>query len=391
MYRARREADDLSVVLKVPAASPPTSAQRAQFRREYELTRSLRLPGVIRVHALHEEVGGLALILEDFNAISLEAGGLAGQLPLSLFLRMALELVEILGQLHSWQLLHGHVSPANVLINLDTHQLKLTDFSLALSWEQTSVNPDSEPRLPASPGAIPAATALPLDKLAYISPEQTGRMQRGVDYRTDFYSLGITLYRLLSGHLPYQAASPLEWIHRHLAASPLSLEKVRPDVPRMLNEILFKLLAKAPEERYQSSYGLQADLRACLEQWEKYSDIWPFLPAGQDSQVWLELPRRLYGRNRELQTLCTLFDRVGFGKGELLLISGYAGIGKSALIQAWEQEVTMNGGRFIGGKFDQYQRDLPYSALIQAFSKLADQLLSEDEGLSLIQSDAADD
>jgi PAS domain S-box-containing protein len=389
VYRGHREADNEPVIIKVLRHTYPSPAQVAWFKREYELIRSLNLPGVIKVYSLESDHHRWLMTLEDFGAESLHRLGLAGNLSLLEFLALAIEICDVLGQIHQHYIMHKDINPANlVAVRPPIHapnpkplwRVKLIDFGIAtvLSRETPTWR---------NPNVLEGT-------LNYISPEQTGRMNRAIDYRTDFYSLGVTFYQLLTGQLPFQSNDPLELVHSHIARHPLPPHQIKTEIPPVLSDIILKLLAKNAEDRYQSSYGIKADLEACLQQWQSAGAINPF-PIGQRdfSLGRFQLPQKLYGREAEIKTLLDTFDRVTVtteptGNSitrqqnktlELMLVTGYAGIGKSALVQEVYKPITRRRGYFISGKFDQFQRNIPYVSLIQAFQSLIRQLLTENE------------
>src|SRR5262249_35605589 len=216
--------------------------------------------------------------------------------------------------------------------------------------------------------------------LAYMAPEQTGRMNRSIDSRSDLYGLGVTLYEMVTGHRPFAASEPLEWVHCHIARVPVPPHERVPRVPAGISTLVLKLLAKTPEERYQTAAGVEADLLHCRAEWKACGRIADFSPGHYDSQDRLLIPEKLYGRAREVETLLTAFDRVvNGGKPELVLVSGYSGIGKSAVVNELHKPLVPPRGLFASGKFDQYKRDIPYATLAQAFQNLTRPLLSRTE------------
>ncbi|MCP4996169.1 MAG: AAA family ATPase, partial [Gammaproteobacteria bacterium] len=270
-----------------------------------------------------------------------------------------------LSYIHQHNVIHKDMNPGNILFNPETTQVQIIDFGISteLSREQHDVN---------------VANHLE-GTLAYISPEQTGRMNRDLDYRTDYYSLGVTLYEMLTGSLPFEAADPIGWVHCHIAQAVQSPHHLNPSIPEAVANIVLKLMAKNAEDRYQSSSGIGRDLKECLRQLEQEGRIENFELGRWDLSEKFQIPQQLYGREEELAILLESFERVAQGGVEYLLVSGYAGIGKSALVQELYKPITARRGYFISGKFDQLQRDIPYVALSQAFDQLMRQLLTESE------------
>ncbi|MEG5038830.1 MULTISPECIES: AAA family ATPase [unclassified Microcoleus] len=365
VYRGRRIEDKQPLILKMIKETYPLPEKIALFKREYEITQNFNLPGVVNAYSLENDQHRWVMVLEDFGAKSLDQLIQARQFTLTEFLSLAIQVVNILGQLHQQHVIHKHINPSNIILNQITGQLKLIDFgiSTALSRENSTFR---------NPNFLEGT-------LAYISPEQTGRMNRDIDYRTDFYSLGVTFYELLTGQLPFPSQDALELVHCHIARQPTPLQEHKPDIPPALSEIVLKLMSKNAEDRYQSAYGLKADLDKCLQQWQAKGQIDPFPLRQQDVSDKFQIPQKLYGREREINTLLTAFDRVSQGTSETMLVSGYSGIGKSALVQEIYKPITRQRGYFISGKFDQFQRNIPYASLIQAFRSLVLQLLMESE------------
>lgn len=270
-----------------------------------------------------------------------------------------------LASIHAAGIIHKNLNPSNIVFNPDTGAVKIIDFGLATTL--------SRERPPLKTAQMIEGT------LAYLSPEQTGRMNRTVDYRTDFYSLGVTLYELLTGRLPFTAADPLELIHYHLAKTPVAPPILNATIPPVVSDLVLKLLAKAPEDRYQSTRGLQYDLDLCLQHWQSQGKIPAFALGQQDRAERFLIPEKLYGRAHEIETLLAAFERVAQGHTELLLVTGFSGIGKTAVIHEIHKPITRQRGCFIQGKFDQFNRNIPFSAWVQALRDLMGQLLSESE------------
>lgn len=366
VYRGERLLDQKPVVIKTLKNQYPTPKDIAVFRKQYTLAKDLGILGVVRPYALETHDQQIALILEDFGAVSLRDYCKTHVLDLQTFLSIAIQTAKILGELHQQRIIHKDLKPANLLINPTTKEIKITDFSIA------SILPKETQTL-VSPNGLEGT-------LPYISPEQTGRMNRGIDYRSDFYSLGVTFYQLLTQQLPFDRNDPLELVHCHLAKQPLSPTELNPAIPEPVSAIVMKLMAKMAEDRYQSATGLQHDLELCQQQLELHSKIESFGLAQQDHCDRLSIPEKLYGRETEVNQLLAAFDRVAeVGHNELLLVSGYSGIGKSSLVQEVYKPIVQRRGYFIAGKFDQLQRNVPYSAITSAFSSLVQQLLTESE------------
>jgi PAS domain S-box-containing protein len=344
----------------------PPSEKIAWFKREFDVTRSLDLPGVVDAYNLEHEQNRWVIALEDFGGESLTRLGVAGKLDPATFLRLAIDIVDNLGQIHQQRIMHKDINPSNIVSTPGFEQVKLIDFGIStvLSREnQTFRNPN-----------VLEGT------LGYISPEQTGRMNRAMDYRTDFYSLGVTFYELLTGQLPFESADPMELVHSHIARQPAPPHRLVPSVPSILSEIILKLMAKNAEDRYQSAHGIRTDLATCLSQLEATGQITLFPLGQQDTSDRFRIPQKLYGRSREIQTLLQAFDRVmDEEQTELLLVGGYSGVGKSALVQEIYKPITEKRGYFITGKYDQFQRNIPYYAITQAFNQFCHHLLTEQE------------
>ena len=369
LYRARHVDSGKPALLKRFDPDNVSAVTPAHFRDEYALLQSLAIAGILQPAALIDEGGNLAMTLDaldDFAGESLEF--LLERHPCMdwpVCVDIASQLAQTLAGVHAARIIHRDIRPANLLVARESHRVLLADVSIATGQDQAF---SSEGR-----------AARPSD-WAYMSPEQTGRMHRTVDYRTDFYSFGITLYRMLTGRLPFAAADPLEWTHCHIARIPPPPCDIAPDVPQPVSDIVMKLLAKLPEDRYQSMRGVQADLDRCLAQWRAAGRIEVFPLGAEDFSDRFQIPHKLYGRDQERAALLAAFDRMAAtGEAALVTVSGYSGIGKSALVGELHQPIVAKRGYFIAGKFDQYQRDIPYATLTQALRDLVQQLLAESE------------
>ncbi|MEG5001148.1 trifunctional serine/threonine-protein kinase/ATP-binding protein/sensor histidine kinase [Microcoleus sp. B4-D4] len=367
VYRAIRTHDQLPVVIKLLKNEYPTFSELVQFRNQYTIAKNLCQPGIIQTYSLEPYRNSYALVMEDFGGISLQEWAGSGKNSLSLreFLAVAIALCNTLDILYRQHIIHKDIKPANILINPETKEIKLIDFSIASL-------------LPRETQEIQNANSLE-GTLAYLSPEQTGRMNRGIDYRSDFYSLGVTFYELLTGELPFKSNDPMELVHCHLAQTPISAHQINPQIPLVLSEIITKLMAKNAEDRYQSALGIKYDLELCLQQLQKTSQIEYFEIGERDLSDRFIIPEKLYGREQEVQALLNAFDRISDGNTEMMLVAGFSGIGKTAVVNEVHKPITRQRGYFIKGKYDQFQRNIPFSAFVQAFRDLMGQLLSESD------------
>ncbi len=359
--RALRDTDQRKVLLKTPRSEHPGPRELSRFEHEYSLLRRLEgTPGVISVVGLEVHHDRPVLVLQAVEGTHLSEQVGAPVEP-RLVLELALSLSATLAEVHRRGVIHQALQPVCIL-RTPEGQPCLVDFGGATLPQSRDVQTPPPTFLDGMP--------------AYMSPEQSGRMNRALDYRTDFYSLGITLYQLLTGSFPFHGRDPLEWIHAHLAQAPVLPHQREPSVPPMLSAIVVKLIAKMPEERYQSAEGLHADLRAAQERLAR-QELEPFPLGRHDFPARIQLPRRLYGREEEAQTLLSALERVARQqRPEWILVRGYSGIGKSSVVHALQPQVLRRHGFFLSGKFDQLQRDVPYVTLAQAFRALVQQLLA---------------
>jgi len=365
VYQGYRVTDQLPVVIKLLKNDYPSFSELVQFRNQYTITKNLNSPLIIHTYSLEAYENGYALVMEDFGGISLQEWFVKKGKRLSLmeFLEVAINLCNILDILYHERIIHKDIKPSNILINPETQQLKLIDFSIAslLPKEtQTLVNPN-----------ILEGT------IAYISPEQTGRMNRGIDYRTDFYSLGITFYELLTGKLPFTSNDAMELVHCHLARTAPLVNEINPQIPSVISKIVSKLMEKNAEDRYQSALGLKLDIEVCLHQLIETGEIEDFEIGKRDISDRFMIPDKLYGREAEVLTLLEAFERVSQGATEMMLVAGFSGIGKTAVVNEVHKPIVRQQGYFIKGKYDQFQRNIPFSAFVQAFRDLMGQLLTE--------------
>ena len=406
VYRALNASQTSSVIIKILQKEYPTFGELVRFRNQYTITKNLPISGIVKPLSLEIFGNGYALVMEDNGGISLEKYIQQHSVDLTDKLAIALQITDILHELHSYRVIHKDIKPANILINPETKEVKLIDFSIA------SLLPKETQEIQ-NPNTLEGT-------LAYIAPEQTGRMNRGIDYRSDFYSFGVTLYQLITGSLPFDASEPLELIHCHIAKQPpilkphpspllgnqslpsnqphpsplignqsfpsnqphpnplLSKEREQ-EIPQVISDIVMKLMAKNAEDRYQSALGIKHDLQRCLSQWEETGEITKFELAQRDLCDRFIIPKKLYGRETEVQSLLDAFERVTNGTSELMLVAGFSGIGKTAVVNEVHKPITRQKGYFIKGKFDQFNRNVPFSAFLQAFRSLMGQLLGESD------------
>ena len=352
-----------SVLVMLPAAERPPPAALDRLAHEYELRSELDAAWAARPVELSNEGGRTRLLIEDAGGEPLERI-LGAPMEPGRFLRLAIGVATALGGVHHQGLVHKDIKPANILIDCADGRTRLTGFGIASRLPRERQAPE--------PPEVVAGT------LAYMAPEQTGRMNRSIDSRSDLYALGVTFYRMLTGRLPFSAADPMEWVHCHIARKPVSPAERLPSVPPVLSEIVMKLLAKTAEERYQTAAGVEHDLRRSLAEWEREGRIEPFSLGEGDRPNRLSIPEKLYGREREVETLFAAFDRIVGGRApELVLVPGYSGVGKSSVVNELHKTLVPQRGLFASGKFDRLKRDIPYSTVLQAFQSLVRPLLSK--------------
>jgi predicted ATPase/signal transduction histidine kinase len=373
VYRAIRTDDQQPVVIKLLRNEYPTFNEIVQFRNQYTIAKNFNFPSVIQPLTLETYHNSYALVMKDFGGVSLsdylkiatDESQNPKSLPLAEFLNIAIQLTDILHYLYQNRVIHKDIKPANILINPDTKQIKLIDFSIS------SLLPRETQEIQ-NPNILEGT-------LAYLSPEQTGRMNRGIDYRSDFYSLGVTFYELLTGELPFVSADAMELVHCHLAKHPISIHQINPQIPLALSEIVSKLMAKNAENRYQTAWGIKQDLEICLEQLQRIGNIESFKLGERDISDRFTIPEKLYGRENEVNQLLAAFERVSTGHTEMMLVAGFSGIGKTAAVNEVHKPIVRQRGYFIKGKYDQFNRNIPFSAFVQAFRDLMGQLLSESD------------
>ncbi|WP_437624289.1 protein kinase domain-containing protein [Sorangium sp. So ce1151] len=357
-----------AVVLKIPRHELPDDRVVARLRGEHALLRKIELPGIVRALDLVPHGAGVALVLERWGDGSLERALASGPLPLEAVLRLGAALARLLGQLHRRGIIHRDVQPQNILVNAARTEVQIIDFGLATRRAAAG-----------DAGDVGGAEGAAIGTLAYMAPEQTGRMKRSVDARADLYALGCTLYQMLTGKPPFELTDELSLIHAHIARRPPPPHERAPAlrIPEVVSAIAMRLLEKSPEQRYQTGEGAARDLERALEALRETGEIRPFPLGARDWENRIRRPSWLFGREREQQALREALARARGGATELALFSGPSGVGKSALLGALRDEARLAGGLFAAGKFDRLQRGTPHAALAQAFRAIARRRLSD--------------
>jgi histidine kinase len=373
IYRATKQDENGAVIIKALKDDYPTLEAIARLKHEYSIAGGIDHENIVKIIRIENNENCHAIIFEDFEGISLRQYLVANGTSLQLTLQVAIAIAKALVYIHNHNIIHKDIKPTNIIIKNDNDNdnqysdlqfiVKLTDFSIASHLEREVTQQTNPCRLEGT--------------LAYIAPEQTGRMNRSSDYRSDFYSLGVTLYEMLTGQLPFISDDPLELVHAHIAQQPTPIQKINPDVNNTVCAIVEKLMAKNAEDRYQSAKGLLADLENCWQQLQETGTIVDFIPGRLEVMSQLFIPQKLYGRESQVNLLLDVFERVTYGNCELVLVSGYSGVGKTSLINEVNKPITKTRGYFISGKSEQFKRDIPYASLGQAFSSLCEQILTE--------------
>ena len=353
------------VLIVLPTSQQPAPTALDRLAHEYSFKDELDSTWAVQPLELVRDRGQSMLVLEDPGGVLL--GELLGApMQMGRFLRIAIAVTAALAKLHQRGLIHKDIKPGNILVNAESAEVWLTGFGITSRLPRERQPPD--------------APELIAGTLAYMAPEQTGRMNRSIDARSDLYSLGVTFYQMLTGSLPFTASDPMEWVHCHIARQAHAPTERINEIPSAVSSIVMKLLAKTAEERYQTAPGIESDLRRCLDEWQSHGRIDPFSPGAHDASDRLLIPETLYGRESEIATLLASFERVvSGGRPELVLVSGYSGIGKSSLVNELHKPLVPPRGHFASGKFDQYKRDIPYATLAQAFQSLIRPILAKNE------------
>ena len=361
IYRGRRTADSAPLIFKVPRVDANDApGTRSRILNEHSVLAGLNAQGVVRAAGLEVYQGLPVLVLEDSGLSSLRKILDGKPMPIDVFLDLALRLTEVVGRLHQEGIVHKDINPSNILWSADTKALELIDFGIATRGSQEL-----------------ESTNLLVGTLAYLSPEQTGRMNRSVDYRTDFYALGMTFYELVTGRTAFSATDTMELLHCHIAKTPASPSEIAPEVPAIVSDLILKLVAKMPEERYQSAHGLATDLRELQGQLSRGEPLGGFTLAARDVSQNFQLSQKLYGRDAETAKLLAAFENARAGKVEVVTVRGYAGIGKSRLVHDAHRPIVKLGGYFASGGSERAERDVPCGAVIRACKQLCRDLLLE--------------
>ena len=361
VYRALRGKDDLPVVIKLLKPDHPSQRKILEYKHEYSTLCNIDSKGAIKAYALKKYKNSMMIVFEDIAGSSLKDLFKTKRPELKEFLLIAIRIARALEDIHNANIIHTNINPSNIIFNSKTSELKIIDFGSSSVVSDDNLTPHQK-----------VTTCLP-----YISPEQTGRMNRLIDFRSDFYSSGATLYELLTGQIPFETYDSLKIAHYCIAVLPEPVSKIMTDIPDVVSDIVMKLLAKTPEERYQTAHGIKSDLQKCFRLLAENKKIEQFDIGGDDISDRLHISQNLYGREKEVKVLMDTFEKVRLGSLEMLLVKGFSGIGKTSLIAEVYKPITESSGYFVSGKFDQYQRNIPYSAVIEAFRELVQQILSE--------------
>jgi len=367
IYRAVQDQDNIPVIIKILNHNNPNQGDLNRFQREFEITQSIQADGVIHVKRFDNHLNTLIIVEEDIAGKSIDKLMEFRSVTLKESLIIGLRTAESLEHIHAAGVIHKNINPSNIIWNPKTWQVKVIDFGIA------SQLPIENPVL-RNPAQLEGT-------LAYLSPEQTGRINRNIDFRSDLYSLGVALYEILTGQLPFTVTDAMESVHSHIAKKPSPLCEINSDIPLIVSDIVMKLLEKNAEDRYQSASGLRFDLEKLQGLFTSPSslDEVRFELGLRDFSGKLQIPQKLYGRGVEIKTLLRTFNRVCSGNIEMMLVEGYSGVGKTALVHEVHKPMTAEHGYFASGKFEQFQRSAPYFAITQAFNQFCRYLLAENK------------
>ncbi len=365
IYRGYALKYKLPVILKTFNLDYSVLEDNEKLKNEYNIARQLDVDGCLKAYEMVKCSNRLVVAMEYFNGQSLKEFIRSEEIDLIDFLNIAMQLATILDSIHKLGIIHRDIKPDNIMINKDSRKIKIIDFGVSVQLSSNSDMVNDHNKL--------------YGTLEYMSPEQTGRMNRKIDYRTDYYSLGITLYELIVGVLPFLTNDSMEIIHNHIAKIPICPHLRNNKIPVIISDIIMKLLSKIPEERYQSSYGIIADLKKCINQLNEVGQINHFTVGKHDMSNIFEIPQKLYGREKESKDLIDTFEKAACGGKEIMLISGAPGVGKTFLINKINKHIADTKGYYIWGKLDQLNKDIPYFPFVQAFRQLIAQILVESE------------
>lgn len=364
LYRGLGNQDHQEVMIKVLKADYPSEEEIARFKFEYEVLKNLKGQGTVKAYGFFPCGNGFAIIMEDYHYDTVYKL-LKKNISIKEFLEIAIAICDALDAIHRHQVIHQDISPYNILYDAKNNKAKIIDFGHASLLEHEDASLQHSEIMP---GTLP-----------YVAPELTGRMNRKIDYRADYYSLGVVFYQMLTSELPFKSEDPLELMHCHLAVLPKPPSEINAAIPSIVSDIILKLLSKEAENRYQSLYGLKADLKHCLRELKTQQTIEAFTLGSKDISSVFHIDETLYGREEEVAILLSTFEKVSTGTSQFMLISGQPGVGKSRLINEIQKSLVKKRGYFISGKFDQYTRNIPYAALLQALRELIATILMESE------------
>ncbi|PRP89578.1 ATP-binding protein [Planoprotostelium fungivorum] len=363
IYRGYNTTSGTSVIIKVPREANKKILHK--YSKEYEFGKKMAdVPYVMQYLSMRKYRRSLALIMEDFHGVSLQKLLSQEILGLTEALKIGIEMAEGIGQIHQRGVIHLALSPIHVMVNRNTSITKIIDFSSASVLNRlTAVLKSSSPV-----------------QMEWMAPEQTGRMNKDVDYRTDYYSFGAILYRMITGCMPFVYPDFSKMMYALIAKTPEAPHKVNRSVPQSVSDIIIKLMSKNAEDRYQSTYGVKMDLQRCLTELLT-GTISDFPPGQKDVKSTFQVVQKLYGRDKEIQTLLSSYERISQQEinSSLVLVAGYSGIGKTSLINEIHKPLSKSCGYFVSGKIDQFNCGVPYSSLVQAFKQLIKTALTESQ------------
>jgi len=363
IFRGTRNLDNCPVIIKLLNKEYPSSKELSNFIQEYEIMDKITGENIIKAYSMEKYNNSMAIVMEDIGGQSIDKVLRSIKLDIVEKLLLAIKMTECLIQLHKQNIIHKDINPSNFIWNYNTNQVKIIDFGISAEIIREASQSINLNILEGS--------------LNYLSPEQTGRINRPIDYRTDLYSLGVTFYELFTKQLPFKGNDELELIYSHIAKTPIPPKEINLKMPAIISDIVMKLMSKTAEDRYQSALGLKKDLEHCLQLLEDKKPVYDFILGKEDIIDRFEIPHKLYGREEEIKVLINGFEKVASGHCELLLVSGYSGIGKSSLIHEIRKPITGKKGYFISAKFNQFEKTVPYYGMTQAFKELIKQLLTQ--------------